>query len=65
MPTPANRAGGRGLIAVAVIVVLALVVADLLRSDSLLRGAWNELMGPRSQIQRMLEGFRQRGPQWR
>lgn len=64
MPTPTNRAGARGLIVLAVVVILALVAVDLLRTDSFLRGTWSDLFGPRSQIRRFLNGFRIRGPGW-
>lgn len=64
MPTPANRAGKRGLIAILIVVLVLLVVLDLVRPDSLLRSVWNDFFGPRSILRRFLDGFR-RGPLWR
>lgn len=64
MPTPANRAGARGLIAILVLVVVVLVAADLLRTDSIIRSVWNDFFGPRPILRRFLDGFR-RGPGWR
>lgn len=44
------------------VLVVALVAADLLRSESILRSLWVEFFGPRSIIRRFLDGLRTRGP---
>ena len=64
MPTPANRAGKRGLVAMLAVLVVLLLAFDLLRADSILRSVWNDFFGPRSLLRRFLDGFR-RGPLWR
>lgn len=50
----------RGLLVVAVLLLLVLAVLDLLGSDSLLRAAWDAMAGgePATPAERMLERLR-------
>lgn len=62
MPAPTNRIGRRGLLAVVLLVVALAVVADLLRSDSLILSLWSDVFGARSVIRGFLDELRTRGP---
>lgn len=48
--------------AIVLVLLAALIAADLLRSESLIRSVWGDLFGPRSELRRFLDGFRRRGP---
>ena len=57
MASPVSRAAGRrGLVAVVLIVLVLLVIADLLRRDSVLRGLFVDT--PPSRQEQVIEGVR-------
>lgn len=64
MPTPANRAGARGLVLVLLVLIVAMVAVDLFSADSMIRSAWGDFFGPRSMLRRVLDGLRSRGLRW-
>ncbi len=62
MPSELTEASRRGLIITTVALVLVLVVADLLRPNSLIREVWSDLFSSRSYLRGFFQNIREGGP---